>query len=61
MWFFAFLYGTASSYFDCPVMGTALKNFPYNKGLVSGFMKAFYGLSASILANTNDTWFGGDE
>ena len=45
------------AWFDCAAVTTAVKLFPANRGLIVGLVKSFFGLSASVLAQSYQTFF----
>jgi len=60
MLLFALIWGNGSGWFDTAVMTTNLQNFPRQRGLVSGLLKSFFGLSASVLTLLYDSLFKPD-
>ena len=45
------------AWFDCAAVTTAVKLFPANRGLIVGLVKSFFGLSASVLAQSYQAFF----
>lgn len=59
VWIFWFLWGHGSGWFDNAAMTTTAKNFPRQRGRAMALMKAFYGLSGSMLTQVYDLFFFG--
>ena len=59
LWFFWFMWGHGAGYFDCAVIATCAHNFPSSRGRVMGVVKAFYGLSGSLLTQVRRVARGG--
>lgn len=60
MAFYAWFFGSGCAWIDVSIMSTAIRNFPDQSALVSGFTKLFLGLSASILAIFYNSFFYGN-
>jgi len=60
LWIFWFLWGHGAGYFDCAVVATSASNFPGARGKVMGVVKAFYGLSGSLLTQVYRAFFSGE-
>ena len=60
LWIFWFLWGHGSGYFDAAVIATSAHNFPGARGKVMGVVKAFYGLSGSLLTQSFRAIFPGE-
>ena len=60
LWIFWFMWGHGAGYFDCAVIATSAHNFPGARGKVMGVVKAFYGLSGSLLTQIYRAFFSGD-
>ena len=50
---FFFIAWHGSGYLDSASIGTSLKNFPRNKGSITGLLKSFFGLSGSVVAQVS--------
>ena len=48
--FATFLWGHGAGYADTAALATSVRNFPRDRGLVVGLLRAFFGLSAAILS-----------
>lgn len=48
--FATFLWGHGAGYADTAALATSVTNFPHNRGLVVGLLRAAFGLSAAILS-----------
>ena len=48
--FSTFLWGHGAGYTDTAALATSVRNFPRNRGLIVGLLRAFFGLSAAILS-----------
>lgn len=46
---YAFIWSNGSSWFDTVAIASNIRNFPHDRGRVTGLLKSFYGLCASIL------------
>lgn len=57
VWLFWFLWGHGSGWFDCAAMTVTVRNFPKQRGRAVATMKAFYGLSGSILTQVFAVFF----
>lgn len=58
--FLWFLWGHGSGWFDNAAVSTMTKNFPLQRGRAMALIKAFYGLSGSILTVTYNLFFFGE-
>ena len=43
------MWGNGSSYYNTVAVSTSIKNFPHHRGMITGLMASFFGLSASVL------------
>ena len=57
LWVFWFLWGHGSGYFDCAAVTTNGRNFDKHRGSAIGIIKAFYGLSGSVITQYYKAFF----
>lgn len=57
MSFYAFVWSNGSAWYDTVAVATNIRNFPNDRGRITGLLKSVFGLSASIITIVYSSYF----
>ena len=58
---YCFIWSNGSSWFDTVAIAANIRNFPHDRGRITGLLKSLYGLTASLITVVFASFFKSDD